>query len=53
MLTDLRYRLRAFFRRSHIERDLDDELRFHLDRQKDKYLASGMSPTEAARRVRA
>ncbi|HTH01108.1 MAG TPA: ABC transporter permease [Vicinamibacterales bacterium] len=52
MLTDLRYRLRAFFRRSHIERDLDDELRFHLDRQKDKYLASGMSPTEAARRVR-
>jgi len=52
MLSDLRYRLRAFFRRTNVERDLDEELRFHLERQKDKYLASGMSPTEATRRVR-
>ena len=52
MLSDLRYRLRAFIRRNHVERDLDDELRFHLERQRDKYIARGMSPTEATRRVR-
>ena len=37
MLSDLRYRLRALFRRSRVERELDDELRFHLERQRDKY----------------
>ncbi len=52
MLTDLRYRLRALFRRNDVERDLDDELRFHLEGQKDKYIASGMSAAEATRRVR-
>src|SRR5436190_12047421 len=52
MLSDLRYRLRALFRRKAVERELDEELRFHLDRQNEKYLASGMAPTEAARRVR-
>jgi putative ABC transport system permease protein len=52
MLSDLRYRLRALFRRNSVERELDDELQFHLERQKNKYIASGISPTEAARRVR-
>lgn len=52
MLSDLRYRLRAFFRRHDVERDLDDELQFHLERQKDKYIASGIPSMEAARRVR-
>jgi predicted permease len=52
MLSDLRYRLRALFRRHSVERELDDELRFHLERQKDKYIASGIPPIEAARRVR-
>ena len=52
MLSDFRYRLRALFRRNSVERDLDDELQFHLERQKDKYIASGMPANEAARRVR-
>jgi putative ABC transport system permease protein len=52
MLSDLRYRLRALFRRDNVERDLHDELQFHLERQKDKYIASGMPAMEAARRVR-
>src|SRR6476620_3187771 len=52
MLDDLRYRLRALFRRSTVERELDDELQFHLEKQKEKYLASGMPPIEARRRVR-
>jgi putative ABC transport system permease protein len=34
------------------ENELDDELRFHLERQTDKYLRSGMSEGEAARRAR-
>ncbi len=52
MLNDLRYRLRALFRRNTVEQELDAELRFHLDGQRDKYVASGMTPSEAARRVR-
>jgi len=32
MLSELRYRLRALFRRKEMERDLADELQFHLDR---------------------
>jgi putative ABC transport system permease protein len=32
MLSGLRYRLRALFRRKQMERDLADELQFHLDR---------------------
>ena len=31
MLDDLRYRFRALFRRAAVERELDDELRFHLE----------------------
>jgi putative ABC transport system permease protein len=35
-----------------MESELDDELRFHLERQTDKYVKSGMSEAEAARRAR-
>src|SRR5712692_1871743 len=35
------------FRRRRLEQDLDDELRFHLDRQIETNIASGMSPEEA------
>jgi putative ABC transport system permease protein len=40
------------FRRHAAEGELDDELRFHLERQIAKYLRSGMSKAEAERRVR-
>lgn len=52
MLTDLLYRLRVVFRRGSVERELDDELRFHIERQTRKYVQSGCTPEEAARRVR-
>ena len=52
MLHDLLFRLHALTRRRDTENELDDELRFHLDRQTDKYVRSGMSEAEAARRVR-
>ena len=47
MLNDWLYRLRALFRRKAVEQDLDEELRFHLDHQVEKNLASGMSRVEA------
>ncbi|HTM25637.1 MAG TPA: ABC transporter permease [Vicinamibacterales bacterium] len=52
MLTDLFHRLRALFRRTAVERELDDELQFHVDRQKQKYRQAGVRPDEIERRVR-
>src|SRR5919106_736654 len=52
MFTDLWYRIRAVFRRTSVERELDDELRFHTERQVQKYVQAGFTPEEAARRVR-
>ena len=43
----IRLRLRSLFSRSRIERELDDELHYHLERQIDEGLASGMSLREA------
>jgi hypothetical protein len=39
--------LRSFFRRGREEKQLDEELQFHLDRQISQNLAAGMSPEEA------
>src|SRR5215471_1683178 len=39
-------------RHAATESELDHELRFHLERQIDKYVRSGMSEAEAARRTR-
>jgi len=30
LLSDVAYRMRAIFRRGAVERELDDELRFHI-----------------------
>jgi predicted permease len=40
------------FRRARTERQLDEELRFHLEQQVSDYVASGMTPEEARRRAR-
>jgi predicted permease len=48
-MIDLLRRLATLFRRSRIERELNDEIRFHIDQQTDKNVRAGMS-TEAARR---
>ena len=52
LLSDFRYRLRAVFSRGAIERELDDELRFHMEREVEKYVAAGMSRDAAMRQAR-
>ncbi|HTV56913.1 MAG TPA: ABC transporter permease [Terriglobia bacterium] len=52
MIADLLYRIRAFFRRSSVEGELDDELRTHLDQQTEKYVRSGLPREEAVLRAR-
>ncbi len=52
MFNDLLYRLRAIFRRGSVERELDEELRFHIEHQTAKYLQAGFTPEEAGRRAR-
>src|SRR5215203_1685787 len=52
MLDDLRYRLRALFRRADVERELDDELRFHLEQHAAMEERAGIDPGEARRQAR-
>src|SRR5882672_8494446 len=47
-LQTLRVRMRSVFRRDRAERQLDAELRFHVDQQTEENLRAGMS-AEAAR----
>lgn len=48
---DLRYRMRALVHRSDVERELDQELAFHVTQATAKYLALGLTPPEARRRA--
>jgi putative ABC transport system permease protein len=48
-MRDLLYRLRALFRRGAVEAELEEELRFHLERQAEKYRASGLPAARAGR----
>jgi predicted permease len=52
VLSDIRYRLRAVFSRGSLEQELDDELRFHVEREAEKYERQGMSHEAALRRAR-
>ncbi len=52
ILEDILFRVRSLFRRNAAEAELEDELRFHRDRQLDKYIKSGLTEAEALRRVR-
>src|SRR5213078_2036570 len=45
-------RLRSLFRRAQTDRELDDELRDHLERKTEEYVAQGMTQKEAHRRAR-
>jgi predicted permease len=40
-------RLRSLFRRAQVEQELDEELRYHLERQIEEHIARGMAPEEA------
>jgi predicted permease len=52
MLSDIRYRLRALFSRASLERELDDELRFHVEHSAETYERQGMPHDAAVRRAR-
>jgi predicted permease len=52
MLSDLLIRFRALVHWKTVERELEEELRFHFDEQVEKYVRSGLSPVEAVRRAR-
>jgi putative ABC transport system permease protein len=49
--SDLRFRWRAIVRRGRVERELDEELQYHIDRETEKYRRSGIEPDEARRRA--
>ena len=52
LMSDLRYRFRALFRRADLERELDDELRYHLERETAKLERRGLDPESALHRAR-
>src|ERR1700741_2625077 len=47
MFDRIRMRLRVLFRRKEVERELEDELRFHLEREAARNLRDGMSQDDA------
>ena len=47
MLDKLNARLRALLRKSEVERELDEELRYHVERQTELNARLGMGPEEA------
>jgi putative ABC transport system permease protein len=49
MLSGFKTRLRALLRRSQVEQELDEELRYHLERQTEQNVRLGMNPDEARR----
>src|SRR5215212_1379459 len=49
---DLRSRLRAIFFRETVERELEAELRFHIERETEKNIGNGMSRDDAERAAR-
>src|SRR5205807_2363072 len=51
-LYTIQLRLRSLFRWAQADRELDDELRDHLERKTEEYVAQGMTPEGAHRRAR-
>ena len=52
-LRDVKLRLRALFAPGRVERELDDELSFHVERETQKLIDEGLSPAEARLKARA
>jgi predicted permease len=46
-ISTIRLRIRSLLRRGQVERELDEEVQFHLDHIVDDYVAAGMAPEEA------
>ena len=51
-LSDIRHRGRALLRRDTVERELDEEIRFHIEKEVEKLRASGLPADEALRQAR-
>ena len=51
-LSELIHRCRAIFRRRAVESELDDELRFHCEREIERHLRAGRTRQEAERLTR-
>jgi predicted permease len=51
-LYTIRLQLRSLFRWAQADQELDDELRDHLERKTEEYVAQGMTQEEAHRRAR-
>jgi putative ABC transport system permease protein len=49
MMKALTRRIRALLRREEMEGELDEELRFHIEKEIEQNVARGMSPAEARR----
>jgi hypothetical protein len=52
MIRDLVYRVRALAQRRVVELELDEELKFHYERQVEKFVRTGVSREEAHRKAR-
>jgi len=50
-LRDLFLRARALVARRRVERELDEELAFHIERDTQKHIAAGLSPVDARTRA--
>ena len=48
-ITMIRLRVHSLLRRSRVDEDIDEELRYHVDRQADELMARGMDRIEARR----
>jgi predicted permease len=51
MLADVRLRLRALFRRSEVDAELEEEINFHQENEAEKWRRSGMSADAAKRQA--
>jgi len=49
MMKALARRIRALFNRARMEAELDEELRFHIEKETEQNIARGMGPAEARR----
>ena len=52
-LRDLLLRIRALVAPRRVERELDEELAFHIERETQQHIAAGLSPADARARARA
>ena len=50
-LRDLFLRIRALVAPNRVERELDEELAFHIERETQKHIAAGLSPVDARTRA--